>query len=373
MQSFNVQFYCRNCKKTKNGQAPLELAVNINGTRKFINLPFKTTPEEFKRKRQPKELVDYMALMRERINVILTEMLRNGEPVTTQALIEYVKTGGYKTYSVEDLFNEYLDIQKARIGKNLTKGVFRKYELVRDLFFEFVDSHGECEKELTHAKVLKFKASVESKYEQATAAGYLRKLKSYIYFAIDNGKLSTNPFQGIKIKRGEKPIVFLKEWEEKLLLNTRIENESLARVRDCAVLQMSTGMAYADLKNFRKADVKEKNGIYYIEKPRQKTGKVFTAVILKEGLEVLEKYEEMPVITNEKYNLFLKTLQGLCGINTTLTTHVFRRTYANKLLNSGIRYEAVAAAMGHDVKTCAKYYARMQESTVLSEIASKII
>ena len=140
MQGFNIQFYCRNCKRTKNGQAPLELSVNINGTRKFINLPYKTTPEEFKKKRQQKELVDYMALMRERINVILTEMLRNGEPVTTQALIEYVKTGGYKAYSVENLFNEYLDIQRARVGKNLTQGVFRKYELVKNLFFDNTSS-----------------------------------------------------------------------------------------------------------------------------------------------------------------------------------------------------------------------------------------
>lgn len=369
----NLNFYCRNSKVAKNGTAPLELAINVEGKRRFIQLPYRTTPEIFKKKRQPKDLVDYMALMRERVNGILTEMLRNGEPVTTQALVEYMKTGGYKAYSVQDLFNEYLDILRDRVGRSLTKGVYRKYELVRDLFFEFVNPAGECEKEINHAKVLKFKASVEGKYEQATAAGYLRKLKSFIYFAIDNGKLSANPFQGIKIKRGEKPIVFLKEWEEKLLLNTRIENASLARVRDCAVLQMSTGMAYADLKNFRKSDVKEKDGVFYIEKPRQKTGRVFTAVILKEGLEVLEKYEEMPVISVEKYNLYLKTLQGLCGINTKLTTHVFRRTYANKLLNSGIRYEAVAAAMGHDVKTCAKYYARMQESTVLSEIAAKII
>lgn len=371
-QGFNIRFYCRDGKKTTNGTAPLEIAINVNGVRKFVNLPFKLTPEEFRRKRQPKALTDYMSLMRTRVNEILTDMLRNGEPVTTQALVGYLKNGGYRSYSVRNLFEEYLGIQKERVGSSLTKGVYRKYELVRDLFFGFINPDGEIQSELTHANVLRFKAKVEARYEQATAAGYLRKLKSVAYFAIDNGRLSVNPFQGIKIRRGEKPIVYLKEWEQKALLSTPIENESLARVRDCAVLQMATGMAYADLKNFRKSDVKEKNGIFYIEKPRQKTGKVFTTVVMKEGLEILEKYDEMPVITNEKYNAYLKVIQDLCQIKTTLTTHVFRRTYACNLLNSGVRIESVAAAMGHSVKICTRYYAKLEEESVLGEIAAKI-
>lgn len=375
-QGFNIQFYCRSCKKTKSGQAPLELAVNVNGTRKFVNLPFKTTPEIFSKKRQPKELVDYMALMRERVNGILTDMLRHGEPVTTQALIEYVKTGGYKSYTVDCLFNDFLSIQSERIGKNLSKGNYRKYELVRDLFYEFVNPAGECEKELTHAAVLKFKASVEGKYEQATAAGYLTKLKSVILFGIDNGKFTLNPFNGVKIKRGSKPIVYLKEWEQRLLESGRIENASLSKVRDFALMQISTGMSYADCSNITKEDVKCKDGVYYIEKARQKTGKVFMCVIVQPErfMAIMDKYGgKAPKISNQKLNLWLKTIGELLGIHTVMTTHCFRRTYSTNLLNAGVRIETVAAAMGHSVKMTERYYAKLQESTVLSEIASKII
>lgn len=371
-QSFTVNFYVRNAKRTKNGTAPLEICINCNGSRKFVNTQYRTTPEEFKKKRLPKALTDYMSLMRTRVNEILTDMLRNGEPVTTQALVDYLKCGGYRSYSVRNLFEEYIGLLRERVGKNLTPGVLRKYELVRDLFYEFVDPEKECSRELTQANVLRFKAKVEGKYEQATAAGYLRKLKTMLTYAFENGKIKANPFQGIKIRKGLKPIVYLKEWEQKALLSTPIENASLARVRDCAVLQMATGMAYADLKNFRKSDVKEKNGIFYIEKPRQKTGKVFTAVVLKEGLEVLEKYEDMKVISVEKYDSYLKVIQDLCQIKTKLTSHVFRRTYACNLLNSGVRIESVAAAMGHSVKICTRYYAKLEEESVLGEIAAKI-
>lgn len=373
-QSYSLHFYARKCKVSKGtGQCPLEIAINVNGTRRFIQLPYKTTPEEFKRKRQPKELTDYMGLMRERVNGILVEMLRNGEPVTTSALTSYLRTGGYKSYLVSDLFSDYLEIKRSQIGKNLSKGVYRKYELVRDLFYGYVDSGKECTGQLTPAAVMRFKAFVEGKYEQATAAGYLRKLKSVIQFAIDNNRISINPFQGVKIKRGSKEIQYLRKWEQKALIETPIENKSMERVRDFAVFQLSTGMAYADLKDFRKADVKESNGIKYIQKPRHKTGKVFTAVILKPGLEVLQRYEgELPVISNTKYNAFLKAVQGFCGIETKLTTHLFRKTYATNLLNSGVRLETVASAMGHDTKTCARYYAHLQEESILSEITSKV-
>ena len=63
-QSFNVNFYCRESKTTKNGTSPLEIGININGTRKFVSLPFKCFPQEFNRKRQPKEIQDYVASMR---------------------------------------------------------------------------------------------------------------------------------------------------------------------------------------------------------------------------------------------------------------------------------------------------------------------
>ena len=371
--SFSIRYYARACKCTKNGECPLELCVNVNGTRKFINLPFKTTPEAFHRKRQPKELVDYMALMRTRVDEILTDMLRSGEPLTTEALVGYLRNGGYKSYTVGDLFNEFLSLTEERVGKTLTKASLRKYELVRALFFEIADSSKECTTQLTHGNVLKFKVKCESRYEQATSAGYLRRLKTIVNYALDNGKITINPFQGIKIKRGEKPIVYLKQWEQEALINAKVDNESLARVRDCAVLQLATGLSYADLHDFKKSDVQERNGVYYIEKRRHKTGKPFCSVILKPGIDVLNRYEgELKIATNQKYNLYLKTLQDLLGIQTPLTTHVFRRSFATNLLNAGVRLETVASACGHGVAICKKYYAQMQNETVIKEISTKV-
>ena len=375
-QSFSVNFYVRSPKVNKHGTAPLEVALNVNGTRMFVSTQYRVTLKEWNRKKRSKELTDYMSLMRTRVNEILTSMLAHQEPVTTQSLVKYLKNGGYKTYTIADLFNEYLEIKKSEIGKTITRNNYRKYELVRDLFFEFVDPKGELKTQLTHAAVLKFKASVEGKYEQATAAGYLTKLKSVILFGIDNGKVSVNPFNGIKIKRGSKPIVYLKEWEQRLLESGKLDNESLNKVRDFSLMQISTGMSYADCSDITKDDVKVKDGVYYIEKSRRKTGKTFTCVIIKPErfMAILAKYGgKAPQISNQKLNLWLKTIGDLLQIHTTMTTHVFRRTYATNLLNAGVRIETCAAALGHSTKICQKYYASLQDTSIIAEISEKVM
>lgn len=370
----SVNFYVRQAKASKNGTAPLEVAINVYGKRVFVALPYRLYPEDFRKKRQPKALTDYMASVRAKVNGILSEMMLHGEPLTARAVAEHLRNGCFRPYTVGDLFKDYLDIKKSESGRTIEPATYRKYELTRDLFYGIVDS-GRCVEEITNSAVLRFKALVETSYGGGTATGYMKRLKSVVRFALDNGRLKVNPCQGLKAARYDKPIVYLKDWERRALSGARIENASLAKVRDFAVLQLSTGMAYADMAALTREDIQEKNGVYYIYKCRQKTKKAFYSVILdpQRFLGILDRYGgRAPVISNQKLNAYLKTLGDLLGIHTTMTTHTFRRTYAMMLLNSGIRIDTVAAAMGHDVKTCAKYYAKLQEDTVISEISAKI-
>ena len=48
--TFDTKFYCRKSKAATNNQAPLELSITINGTRKFINLPCRCDVDEFNKK-----------------------------------------------------------------------------------------------------------------------------------------------------------------------------------------------------------------------------------------------------------------------------------------------------------------------------------
>lgn len=372
--TFNIAFVCRQSKTNKFGLAPVELSINLNGDRKFLNLPRKEKPSEFNRKHRSSDLEDYLSLMRSRVNSIMTEMLANGEPITTEAIREYMRSGGYKSYTVGNLFTDYLKLLAKRVDVDLSMGVYRKYELVRNLFYKYITPESECGC-ITPALIKQIQVDVYAKYDSSTAAGYLTKLKTFIRFGMDNDKIKINPFQGVKINKGKKDIVYLTEDELRALNDLKIDNESLSNIRDAFILQASTGLAYIDIYNLRKEDIQVmEDGTHYICKNRVKTSTQYTTVVLPMGVEVLKKHDyQLHIISNQKYNLFLKSLQTMAGLKTNLTTHVARRTYATMLLNRGVRLETVSKCMGHkNTKITQAAYAQVLNKTVIEEVKAKI-
>ena len=372
--TFSIAFFCRDSKTNKQGLAPVELSITLNGDRKFINLPRKEKPTDFNRKHREKDLEDYLSLMRSRVNSIMTEMLANGEPITSEAIREYVRCGGYKSYTVGNLFTDYLKLLSKRVDVDLSMGVYRKYELVRNMFYKYITPESECSV-ITPALIKQVQVDLYAKYDTATAAGYLTKLKTFIKFGMDNNHIKINPFQGVKIAKGKKDIVYLTEDELEAVNGLEIDNESLANIRDAFILQASTGLAYIDIYNLKKEDIHVRpDGTHYICKNRVKTTTQYTTVILPMGVEVLKRHDyQLHIISNQKYNLFLKTLQTMCGLKTTLTTHVARRTYATMLLNKGVRLETVSRCMGHrNTKITQAAYAQVLNKTVIEEVTAKI-
>ena len=171
---------------------------------------------------------------------------------------------------------------------------------------------------------------------------------------------------------GKKRIEYLTEEELKRIHDLDIDNKSLSDVRDAFLFQASTGLAYIDLLNLTGEDIRiTGDGTHYITKNRHKTGSEYTTVILPMGVEVLRRHNyRLRVITNQKYNLYLKTIQDLAGIEgKTLTTHLARKTFCCLLLNRGVDINTVARCAGHqDIKITRSYYATLQESTVIREV-----
>lgn len=364
-----IQFYARESKKDKNGLVHIEMSVNINQKRVFINLPMQVEPKKFNSKRQPKEYEDYIALMRTRVNEILVEMMAHKEPITAERIREYIRSGGFKSYTVEDMFNDYLFV----LGKRkLSNGVYRKYELVKELFLEENSGSNEVTSITTHS-ISQFQAKLYGKYESSTAAGYMTKMKTFVKYAIDNGKLQVNPFNGIKITKEKKPIEYLTEKEMETLSNTEIENKSLQNVLDLFLFQASSGLSYADIVQLAKEDIQDDgNGHYYIHKNRVKTGTEYTAFILPQGMKILRKYDyKLNVISNQKMNSYLHIIERQIGFKKSLHSHLARHTYCTLLLNRGIRMEVVSKSAGHkSTKITQQFYAHLEDKTVINEVAA---
>jgi site-specific recombinase XerD len=368
----NVSFYCRESKKNKDGMAPIELSLVINGKRCYVQLPRKEDPAQFKRAlncKKDNDLKDYLRSIRVRLNEIETAILRDGQALTAEALREYYKTGGYIVYTVGDLFDDYMCILKKRVGIDLTSKTYRKYEIARDKFYKILPPTKPVS-EITQAVILDYQTSMNQYYDYVTTNGYCQKVKTIVQFGIDNGKIRVNPFVGIRLRRNEKSVQFLTEEEVAKIRTADYHNESLNRVRDLFVFQASSGLSYTDMAKIVPSDFQlGPDGQYYIHDKRNKTGIFYTAVILPDGVDILKKYGfRLPIISNQKVNTYLKVIRDLCGIDKPIFSHVARHTYATRCLNRGIRLEVVAKLLGHSTTRITQHYAKLLKDNILNEV-----
>lgn len=371
--SYSLQVYCRKSKAQKNGLAPLEISIIINNKRVFINLPRKEYPDVFKKAVESKrnnQIKDYIQEVRNQFNQIQLDMMKNNIPLSSSSLRDYFRTGGVKPYTINELFDDFLTLNSKRIGKDLTVEAFKKYEYVKTLFFSQVKSTTEV-KNITCSMIDSFYIFLQSKYNTATSASYMTRLKTVVMYAMNDGRLTINPFKNVKIKHYKKKIEYLSEEELNRLYEAKIDNKSLSDVRDAFILQSNCGLAYIDLANLTRADIKiDENGNHYITKARHKTGVEFTTVILKQGVEILQKHDyNIRILSNQKYNEYLKQIAVIAGIDKNLTTHIARKTFCCMLLNKGVSINTVAKCAGHsDIKITRSYYATLKESTVIKEV-----
>ena len=370
----SLQYYCRLSKATKNGLAPIEASLIINGKRVFINLPRKEYPNEFKRLTEQKRnnpLKEYLFEVRNKFNEIQTDMMRMNIPLTAETLKDYFKTGGVKPYTLENVWTDYLKIQAQRIDKTITLMSYHKYESARNTMYEYVPKTTQLSA-ITPSTIQTILVGLQSKYKEGTVCSIMTKIKTVLTFAKDNGKMDINPFQNIKYGRGKQDIVYLTEEEIHTLANKQFDIDRLEKVRDLAVFQIASGMAYIDTQKLKPEDIHyDADGNCYIYKERQKTGVKYTAVVFPEGVEILKKYNNhLPSISNQKGNAYLKEIQTLCGISKTLHFHLFRKTYGTRLLNRGVRLETVSKCLGHSSTQITQMaYSKLLKETIIKEVS----
>jgi integrase len=372
--TFSIQYYCRPSKANRNGEAPIECSIIINGERVMLNLPMRADPKEFAKKRQPKEIADYVSIQRVRMKEIVNQLMDHGIPVTAENLRKYLRTGGVQAYKVKDLFKDFLAIQSKRVDVDITLAVYWKYDLAKRRFFEVVDPETECG-HINNNMIKEVVTYIYKKYDASTAAGYCTRIKAVIKHGMDNGHIKNNPWAGIKLSKGFKPIEMLSDDDFEQIRQKTFGIDRIDKVKDMFVFCCGSGLAYIDLKELTPEDFQTINGHLCIVKNRHKTNNTYVSVLMPWAVEIADKYQRDfrgVVLSNQRSNAYLKEIADICKVKSvkSLHTHLGRHFYLNKLLNSGVRPETVAKAAGHsNYKVLMKHYARVEEQTTVNEIA----
>lgn len=204
---------------------------------------------------------------------------------------------------------------------------------------------------------------------------YHRFLCSFINDAVKDGYLNSNPYNNININRGneEHSINKYLSFEEFIRLKrAHMPTKSIEKIRDLFVFQTYTCLSYTDLKEFDPTKIVEVNGMKVYNGKRRKTDKPFTIPLLKPAINILEKYDNhLPIISNVKYNEYLKVVAQSAGIDKPISTHWARHTGATLLLNEGVDIKIVSKICGHSsIRITERIYAKLLDETIVNAVSS---
>lgn len=283
-----------------------------------------------------------------------------------------------KDFSLEDFNNyfmlksgneiSYIDFAANRIEER--GDITESTKVFHRTFIKSLREFGKISRfsDLTKANIQLYDDFLHKKgYTAATAYNYHKRNKIYIHDAMKFGYLSNDPYKGLRIVRGKsKPRKYLTDAELAKVAKCEITSKPIERCRDLFLFQSYTGMAYSDLAKFDFAnDIIRRGKKYVILDRRKKTDEDYYIVLLSPAVAILKKYDyKLPLISNVKYNYYLKVVAQFAKIDKPLTTHMARHTFAVFALNHGISIEILAKMMGHtDIKTT-QIYAKIVDSSV---------
>lgn len=372
-----LNFICRASKARKDGLSPIELSIIIGGDRTVITLDRKVKSTSFnpstQKVRGDKDLNEYLEVIRRKCYSIETELIRM-DNLNLETFIHSYKYGiKQKEDTLLQIYDKHNELYKDNVlcGK-IDNAALYKYKKSRERVADYLQSIDKTDiklKDITPSFIEGYQNYCLKTLKTNTTNKQLKMLKKILSFAVKERLLDVNPFQ-MTLKEEKLDYHTLTIDDVKYLLSVEITDKRIASIRDLFVFQSMTGLSYADMASLSMDDIKDD----VIIKRRKKTDVQFVIPVLPIAKSILEKYDyKLPIISNQKYNQYLKVLGDVCKMPMSLHSHLARHSYACILLNSGVDMKTISKTLGHSsMRTTERIYAEMSNQTVISNILEKL-
>ena len=392
-QPILTYIYKRYKKASPTRTAVVELRIAYDNRQKYMSTGIFLLPKEWQRGRVVNR-VD-AAILNKTLDKLMNEV--------REVIYEMIDEGRIDIFAIPTWM-------QAKKKRNITfldfcreRATIRKYGLTvlrqkaYDRILDFLSDYGKFGSfgEVNEVHIMELDRYLKKKKMMASSRwnNYHRFLNSFIIDAQKEGLMIYNPYDRVRIDRGDDSEAinkYLTVEELRKLRSVSMPTERLDRVRDLFVFQCFTCMAYVDLASFSFDKVKVVDGKDMIFGQRGKTGIEYQIPLLRPAKDILDKYNgQLPaaltakkkgrkgVMTNQQYNKALKEVIDAADLGIHVTTHWARHTGATMLLNAGVEMDVIARVGGwSDTKVLRRIYAKLHPETVVkavNEIEDKLV
>ena len=387
-----VLFYIQKNRTNSKGLCPLRIRITYSSQRKEFSNGIFINPKKWNSKLQKMKSTDkdcnyvnnQLSLIKSKINQAFLYLQMNEKQFDVEDI--YIQYSGDHTRKIKYLL-EVFDIHNQRflklVGKEYSKSTYIKLKEARKHTYEFIKFKFNKNDILLESIKLNFiddfdfYLKTEKNHKQITINKTIQRLKKIIKLALGEGYLSRDPFILYHPKRVEKKIVYLTKEELTELENHKFIQKRIQQVADMFIFCCYTGLAYNEMASLESSHIhKGFDGNDWIKMTRKKTKREISIPLLAKSKEILAKYQEsenlklLPIISNQKFNSYLKEISDVVGFEKNLTHHVARKTFATTiLLYNDIPMEIVSELLGHSkISTTQESYAKVVQSKVSEHI-----
>lgn len=380
----------------RNERGPLEVRITSGRKSIYIQTGIKVFRREFVAGRiincaSADRLNDRLAIIYNKVNDILNEDIAEGRALDASEIRRRV----WEVAEENNGAPTFLNWAEGQIEKlNIKSGTRSHYYTLLSRLTEF----GRIQqwKDLTTENIMEFDAwlrnlrkpitenqrrqgVVPPKLEQCSVYGYHKNLRSLLNRAVVMGVMEKSPYGRLmgQFPRGDKETVDFLTREELARIEalSPTPGTQMAMARDIFLFQAYTGMGYSDAQAFDIKNYRNVDGRWQYVGPRIKTGVAYVNQLLQPAIDVLKRNSwHVPYLNNQKYNVILKKIGALTGIDK-LHSHVARHTFATWMLSQGVKIENVGKMLGQKNIRVTQRYAKVLPQDVYADfnmIAEKL-
>jgi integrase len=314
-------------------------------------------------------------------------LLDDNRKVTADKIKDILLGRTHKQLGILDVFKEHNRKVEALVGIDYALGTLNRYQTTLDhtkAYIQWkyqVDDLDVGQLDYEFVSDFEFWLKTARKCRHNTSMKYIANFKKIVLICVKRGLLPRDPFYAFRLGKMEVERFALTDKELLGFRGISLDTECLSQVRDVFLFCCYTGLAYADVRKLRQSDIVEgvDDGLW-IKIRRQKTGVLSRIPLLPHALDIMQKYADwrsnrtegqvFPVLSNQKMNLHLKEIAGLCGINKSVTCHLARHTFATTVtLTNGVPLDTVSKMLGHKNIQTTQQYAKTIDKKIAHDMA----
>lgn len=382
-----ILFLLQKNRINSKNKCPIRCRITYNKKRKIFSTGFFISPDYWNSKEQlakpPSKdntfINTQLSLIKQQINQAFLFLQVNEKEFDVEDI--YLQHKG-KSIKSEKTFLEIFDYHNSKVKKTIgidyVESTYKKFEECKRLIKKFI-KHKYKRNDLVLQNIkfifledLDYYLKTERKQSQSTINKHIQRVRKIIKLAILEGFIDKDPFIFYRPKRTTKELIFLTSEELKLIETHQLRQKKLVIVKDLFIFCCYTGLAYADMSELNTKHIQVGfDGNEWIEMNRKKTKSKVSIPLLPKAKEILIKYNnQLPKISNQRFNSYLKEIADIVGINKNLTHHIARKTFASTvLLYNGVPMEVVSELLGHSkITVTQEHYAKVVKKKISDEV-----